>query len=140
MSKPFKWFCFFMSVVIILSAVLLASTPNDFVKTVEDIVGTEEVVTNIRNYELNMTTIVYVQNEEGVWDEYQRLHGEENRIWVDIKEVPQELIDAFIAIEDQRFYDHDGVDWKRTASAFLNYLPFVKIYKSNQGSLYILLL
>ena len=122
-----------MSVVIILSAVLLASTPNDFVKTVEDIVGTEEVVTNIRNYELNMTTIVYVQNEEGVWDEYQRLHGEENRIWVDIKEVPQELIDAFIAIEDQRFYDHDGVDWKRTASAFLNYLPFVKIYKSNQG-------
>ncbi|MBO4433657.1 MAG: penicillin-binding protein [Clostridia bacterium] len=133
MSKPFKWFCFAMSVVIFLSAVLLATTPNDFIETVDDIVGSEEVVTNIRNYELNMTTIVYAQNDEGVWEEYQRLHGEENRIWVDIKEVPQEMIDAFIAIEDQRFYEHDGVDWKRTLSAFLNYLPFVKLYKSNQG-------
>lgn len=122
-----------MSVVILVTAGLLVSTPNDFFKTLESIVGSDEVVTNIRNYELNMTTIVYVQNSEGVWEEYQRLHGEENRIWVDIKDVPQKLIDAFIAIEDQRFFEHDGVDWKRTASAFLNYLPFVKIYSSNQG-------
>ena len=133
MSKPFKWFCLFMSVVILVSVGLLASTPKDILKTIESIVGSDEVVTNIRNYELNMTTIVYVENGDGEWEEYQRLHGEENRIWVDIKKVPQNLIDAFIAIEDQRFYEHDGVDWKRTASAFLNSLPFVKIYNSKQG-------
>lgn len=133
MTKPFKWFCFIMSVIIFVSAVVLISTPNDIKKTIEDMVGSEEVVTNIKNYELNMTTIVYVQNAEGDWEEYQRLHGEENRIWVDMKDVPQKLIDAFIAIEDQRFYEHGGVDWKRTISAFLNYLPFVKIYDSNQG-------
>ena len=132
-EKAFKWFCFFMSVIILISAVVLASTPNDVYETVVDMVGGNEVVTNIKNYELNMTTIVYTQNAEGGWDEYQRIHGEENRIWVDMKDIPQNLLDAFVCIEDQRFYEHDGVDWKRTASAFVNYLPFVKIYDSNQG-------
>lgn len=133
MSKPFKWFSFIMSVIVLVTAVLFVSTPKDFIKTIEDIVGSEEVVTNIRNYELSMTTIVYALNDDDEWVEYQRLHGEENRIWVDIQKVPKKLIDAFISIEDQRFYQHNGVDWKRTASAFLNYLPFVKIYNSNQG-------
>ena len=133
MSKPFKWFCLFMSVVILVSSVLLISTPNDVIKTVKEMVGSDEVITDIKNYQLNMTTVVYVQNTEGEWEEYQRLHGEENRIWVDMKDIPQKLKDAFISIEDQRFYEHGGVDWKRTMSAFLNYLPFVNIYDSNQG-------
>lgn len=80
-----------------------------------------------------MTSIVYTKNSVGDWVEYQRIHGEENRIWVDIKNIPQTLIDAFIAIEDQRFYLHNGVDWKRTTGAFVNYLPFVNLYSSNQG-------
>ena len=133
MERAFKWLCLFMSIVILFSSVLLASTIKDFFKTIDSIVGGEEVITNIRNYELNMTTIVYTENKMGAWEEYQRLHGEENRIWVDIEDIPQRLIDAFIAIEDQRFFDHGGVDWKRTISAFVNYLPFVKIYSSNQG-------
>ncbi len=34
----------------------------------------------------------------------------ENRSKVPIEEVPQKLIDALIAQEDQRFFEHDGVD------------------------------
>ena len=36
--------------------------------------------------------------------------------------LPEDLIDAFVAIEDKRFWTHDGVDWRRTASAVTNYL------------------
>ena len=132
-KKPFNWFCVFITAVILVFAFLFIRAPKDFVNTIDEMVDGEQVVKDIRNYELNMTSIVYAENSSGEWVEYQRLHGEENRIWVDIENIPQKLIDAFIAIEDQRFYEHNGVDWKRTGSAFLNYLPFVNIYDSDQG-------
>ena len=33
---------------------------------------------------------------------------------------PETLVKAAIAIEDKRFYQHQGVDWRRTISASLN--------------------
>ena len=38
------------------------------------------------------------------------LHSDENRLPIDINKVPQHLQDAFIAAEDNRFYDHIGID------------------------------
>ncbi len=49
--------------------------------------------------------------------EGETLHGSENRIWVSFTEMPQYLYEAFISIEDERFWTHDGVDWKRTLGA-----------------------
>ena len=73
---------------------------------------------NLDDLELNFTTTIYTQNESGDdWVEYQRLHGTENRIWVGIDKMPEYLGQAFIAIEDQHFYENCGVDWKRTAGA-----------------------
>lgn|GEM_PF-4921418 len=34
------------------------------------------------------------------------------RIFVDYKQIPQHVKDAFIVIEDRRFYKHAGVDFK----------------------------
>ena len=42
--------------------------------------------------------------------------------YVSYPEIPQHLIDAFVAIEDKRFFEHNGVDWYRTAAASLNLL------------------
>ncbi len=87
---------------------------------------------NLNELALDYATTIYVKNDNGDWVEYQRLHGEENRIWVDYNEdlakakdetyngIPQYLADAFVAIEDKRFNDHEGVDWRRTFGAFLN--------------------
>ncbi|MDD3919647.1 MAG: PBP1A family penicillin-binding protein [Eubacteriales bacterium] len=46
----------------------------------------------------------------------------EYRDWVDIENIPELLQNAFIAVEDVRFYKHDGVDVKRLFSAALEVL------------------
>ena len=99
---------------------------------------------DLDDLKLNCTTTIYVKDKSsGDWKEYQRLHGMFNRIWVSYdakaakenKEgyngIPQNLINAFVAIEDKRFFSHTGVDWKRTISAFGN--MFLHYYSSNQG-------
>ena len=35
-----------------------------------------------------------------------------NRVQVTMDKIPQDLADAFVAIEDQRFYEHNGIDIK----------------------------
>lgn len=81
-----------------------------------DIVGLE---TN-----LEQTTKIFYTNEYGeqIELEDQRLHGEENRSWISIGKMPTNLKNAFVAIEDQRFYEHNGMDFKRTAGAVLEFV------------------
>lgn len=43
-----------------------------------------------------------------------------NREWVTLKQISPHMIDALISTEDHRFYEHHGIDWKRTASAALH--------------------
>lgn len=54
---------------------------------------------------------------EAVEIEGEALYGSENRIWVSFTEMPTYLYEAFISIEDERFWTHNGVDWKRTLGA-----------------------
>ncbi|MCX7842061.1 MAG: PBP1A family penicillin-binding protein [Clostridia bacterium] len=63
------------------------------------------------------TSFVYDDSKETVIAE---LKGEENRVWVDDKDIPKYLKDAFVAIEDERFYDHPGIDLKRIASSIIS--------------------
>ncbi len=132
MEKVMKYIALVLAVLLIASSVTLCvSVSKDKKNGGFDIFGTNDIIKNIENLEINLTSIVYVKNTKGDWEEYQRLHGEENRIWVELDKIPQTLIDAFISIEDERFYSHVGVDWKRTLSAFLN--QFMGFYDSNQG-------
>jgi penicillin-binding protein 1A len=48
--------------------------------------------------------------------------GTENRDWATIDEIPKQLQDAVIDIEDVRFKYHSGVDIKRLVGAFVNNL------------------
>ncbi|NLK68800.1 MAG: penicillin-binding protein 1A [Clostridiaceae bacterium] len=45
------------------------------------------------------------------------LKRNENRVWIDFVDIPQNLINAYIAIEDKRFWEHTGVDFRRFISA-----------------------
>ncbi len=44
----------------------------------------------------------------------------ENRVYVELEEIPRELEQAIIAIEDQNFYDHRGIDLMGIARALLS--------------------
>ena len=70
---------------------------------------------------LNQTSFIYIKDDKtGEFKEYQTLYSTENRIWVDNQDIPQAMKDAVVAIEDKRFYEHNGVDWARTLSAVVN--------------------
>ena len=45
--------------------------------------------------------------------------GTENRVVVPLAAIPQRLRNAFVAVEDARFYSHSGVDLKRIVGAFV---------------------
>ena len=45
--------------------------------------------------------------------------GTEDRVMVSISEIPEMLQNAFVAVEDARFYEHNGIDLKRIVSAFI---------------------
>ncbi|MBR6407009.1 MAG: penicillin-binding protein [Clostridia bacterium] len=86
----------------------------------------------LEHLSLNETSIVYAMDPQTQKPyEVTRLHGSENRIWANLDEIPQYAVDAAVAIEDKRFWEHKGVDWKRTVGAFANSL--VSIYGRNAG-------
>lgn len=71
---------------------------------------------NLDNINQSLTTMMYAEDpDEGLVEIY-RMSGEKRRIEVDLSDIPQYVQDAFIATEDKRFMEHEGVDWYRTIS------------------------
>lgn len=77
---------------------------------------------NLDDFRLNFTSFVTYVDSNGVEHPLEELHGRQNRIWADIDEIPIPLQHAFVAIEDNSFYDHNGVNWKRSIGAAMNYV------------------
>ena len=59
----------------------------------------------------------YIYDRDG--NELGSLYGEQNRIEISLEQIPKHVQNAFIAIEDERFYDHIGVDPIAIARAFM---------------------
>ena len=76
---------------------------------------------DLSNAKLKFTSIVYATDPSTKTPvQIDELSGDQNRIWVNLSDVPDNLRNAFIATEDQRFNEHEGVDIKRTVGAFAN--------------------
>ena len=69
-------------------------------------------VQSLRHVELQEPMYVYARDGR-----LMALFGETRRYPVDIAQVPLRMKQAFIAIEDNRFYEHHGVDYKGVARA-----------------------
>lgn len=104
--------------VILTTTLLLACVFAFYVKTCL----TEDIDVSLSDYQLSESSIIYCETSAGEYEELATLHGIENRIWVDLEDIPDYLVKALVAIEDHRFYEHKGVDWYRTVGAMFTML------------------
>lgn len=74
---------------------------------------------NEQKYSQSQTSFIYAYDKNNNEKELTRLHGDENRIWMNIEDMGEYLPKAFIAIEDKRFENHHGVDWIRTCGVIV---------------------
>ena len=74
----------------------------------------------LENYELDAPSTVYCVNDAGQIQVLQELYAVTDWKKADYEDIPKALINAAIAIEDKRFYEHQGVDWFTTFKAFAN--------------------
>ena len=99
------------------------------------VTANDDAVLNLTNLKLSYTSIIYAKDTStDRWVEYQRLDGEENRIWVDLEEIPENMKNAFIAVEDKDFYKHHGVNFVRTFAAMINEYSPIKLFKNKTGA------
>lgn len=80
---------------------------------------------------IKMTSVIYYEDSDGEKQILQNLYDDENRTWVDFDKIPLDMKNAFVAIEDERFYSHPGFDIKRTGGAALN--TVIRIFDKNRS-------
>ncbi len=66
----------------------------------------------------NTSSIIYDTNKNTI----AKIGAERNRENIDYKDLPQDLIDSYISIEDKRYFQHIGIDIKRTGGAIFSYI------------------
>lgn len=99
-------FTFLMIGVICCSYVL-----HNVIKTVN---GEQLIDLDFYKQNQDQTTIIYAYDESNTPVEFVRVHGSQNRVWVESENMSEWLGKAFVALEDKRFEHHGGVDWIRT--------------------------
>ena len=66
----------------------------------------------------NSPSVIYDSNKKVL----AQIGAERNRENINYDEIPQKLVNAYISIEDKRYFSHQGIDIKRTASAIFSYV------------------
>ena len=103
--------------IVLVCGVVFIGTLGDYLQ--EDIL-TEAANWSIDDYGMDETSFVYYVDGNGNIQQLQQIFTTTDRQVATLEEIPQALIDATVAIEDKRFYEHQGVDWITTVKACLN--------------------
>jgi penicillin-binding protein 1A len=82
-------------------------------------------ISNLQEVKLQIPLRIYSQNNSLIAE-----FGEKRREPILIEEVPTSVIQAFLAAEDDRFYQHPGVDWQGIMRAVVH---LVKTGEKAQG-------
>lgn len=116
-----------MFLIVIITGTIVATAMTVYVLEFMD--ETSDVT--ITELASSANTIIYANKGKNELVELYTVNNEIQRVPVDIDKIPQHVRDAFVCIEDERFYSHEGVDYKRTFAAFAN--MFIHIYDTQQG-------
>lgn len=101
--------------VFVITGSIVASAMAAYVIKYVDFTASVDIST------LKYSTIIYTKDSETKeYEPTKLIYSQENRIWVNISELPVTIQRVVVAAEDKRFYDHEGVDWIRTFAAFGN--------------------
>ena len=102
--------------VVMVCCFAMAGALADYLE--EDILPNAGLV--LENYDMDAPSYIYFVNEQGKIEELQKIHSSTDWANAEYEDIPQALINAAVAIEDKRFYEHQGVDWFTTIKAFAN--------------------
>lgn len=84
---------------------------------------------------LNVDDVLSLNQPSSIYDSkgefMDNLHTDEERYVIDSKKIPANLKNAFVSIEDERFYKHNGIDIQRILGAA--YLDVKKILTKQKG-------
>ena len=115
-----------MLVVVITGSIVVTALTVYVMKFVDPDAGVD-----LHKLQQGYQTTIYTVDASGKEKILTTLEQSVNKEWADLSKIPQHVRDAFIYTEDERFMEHDGVDWKRTFGAFVN--MFINIYGFRQG-------
>lgn len=113
---------------IILTVCLFIIVASAFGFGVGMYIEQKNYIESIGKIEVPEATLIYAVDKDSKTGKNQIIAKlyKENRINVELKDIPQNLQNAVIAIEDKRFYEHNGVDLRGVARALV-----VNILKGN---------
>ncbi len=103
--------------IVIITGSIIAAALTVYVLQFAD---ADMVSIGLEDLDLDYTTFIYAYDENESLVELASISRNADRIPVSIERIPQHVQDAFVYTEDERFYEHAGVDWKRTFTSFLN--------------------
>ncbi len=123
-SKPARWKKWFK--VIILTGVTLAVIGGAVIAGgiyyLSRDLPSFSSLEGLKRYEPNQATRVFSDDAQIIGQFYT-----EKRVYVPLTEIPQEMFQAILAVEDARFYEHHGFDFRRILIAFLKNLQGFKV-------------
>jgi penicillin-binding protein 1A len=116
-SRSRVWLAVKLFVVVVLLALIagLAVAAGAIYALSRDLPSLED----LRRHENAVNTVLYDRTGKNVIAE---LHGAENRVLVPSSKIPEVMKEATVAVEDERFYEHHGVDYVGIARAMVENL------------------
>lgn len=103
--------------VVMVAGVVFATYLGEYLQ--EDVIPYADY--SLESFDLDQTSFIYnVDKENKTITQAQKIYTNTDRVWVPYEEIPENLIYAAVAIEDKRFFQHQGVDWFTTVKACVN--------------------
>jgi len=115
MKTFFKWISILLAIGALIAAAGLAGLYAYFAADLPKI-------SSLKDYQPPIVTTVYSQSNQKIAE-----FSEQRRIVIPLEEMAAALIDAFVAAEDARFYDHEGIDFHSIIRAFFKNLEAGRI-------------
>lgn len=99
--------------IVIVCGFVFAGMLGDFLQ--DDVLPDAGV--NLNDLTLDLNSSIYYVDRNGQIQVQQEIAADKRRVWVSYEDIPEAMIQATIAVEDHRFYKHQGVDWITTLQA-----------------------